>query len=206
MVKKIRFLVLGVLIFIFSNKITAQTFQAGLIGGINLSQLHGDGLAGFNQIGINVGGRVAITPRERWMYSLDLAFSQKGSNKSTDDSPAIEFQSFRLNYTEAALMASFLDWLEEDSSDEFYKLHFHGGVAWGRLLGFKVEDIFGQDISDNEDFNKNMVDLLLGATFFINKNFGINGQYSYTVNNVRKNKDMGALQGRTLTFRALYMF
>ena len=51
MLKKFRILVLGVLIFIFSNKISAQTFDAGLIGGINLSQLHGDGLAGFNQIG-----------------------------------------------------------------------------------------------------------------------------------------------------------
>jgi len=206
MLKKFRILVIGVLVFIFSKNINAQTFEAGLLGGINLSQLHGDGLAGFNQIGINAGGRVAVIPNERWMWSMDLIFSQKGSNKSTDDNPSIEFQSFRLNYTEAALMTSYLDWLEVDSENEFYKLHFHGGLAWGRLLNFKVVDIDDIDISDTEDFSKNMFDLLLGATFYINKNFGINGQFAYTINNVRKDKNEQSLQGRTLTFRAVYMF
>ena len=206
MLNKIRFFGLLALIFFFSNNTQAQTFQAGLLGGINLSQLHGDGLAGFNQIGINAGGRVAVIPNERWMWSMDLVFSQKGSNKSNDDNPSIEFQSFRLNYTEVPIMVSFLDWLEEDAEEEYYKLHFHGGVAWGRLLDFTVKDINDLDISDSQDFNRNMFDLILGATFFINKKFGITGQYAYTINNVRKDKSEQSLQGRTLTFRGVYMF
>lgn len=206
MLKYLRIILLCAVCFIFSKNIYAQTFEAGLIAGMNLSQLHGDGLAGFNQIGLNFGGRVAVTPVEKWKWSLDFLYSQKGSNKGSDDPASIPFDSFRLNYTEVNFMVHFLDWREEDTEDEFYKLHFDFGVAWGRLLDFKVKDIFGTDISESQDFNKNMLDIILGATFYINNNIGVNGQYSYTVNNVRKDKEEQSLAGRTLTFRILYMF
>ena len=206
MLKYLRILMLSGLVFIFSKNTNAQTFEAGILAGVNLSQLHGDGLAGFNQIGLNAGGRVAITPSERWKWSLDLVFSQKGSNKSADDNPSIEFESFRLNYTEVPIMVHFMDWLEEDADEEFYKLHFHAGVAWGRLLDFKVINVQGEDISDSQNFNRNMIDLLFGATFFINSKFGITGQYSVTINNVRKDQTEQSLQGRTLTFRGIYLF
>ncbi len=204
MLKYIRIIGLCSLFFIFSNNTQAQTFQAGLIGGINLSQLHGDGLAGFNQIGINAGGRVSITPVDKWMWSLDLLFSQKGSNKGADDPLSIPFESFRLNYTEVPIMVHYLDWISEDG--DYYKLHFDGGASWGRLLDFTVIDSDGIDISESQDFNKNMFDLMIGATFYINKNIGINGQYSYTINNVRNDKNAQSLAGRTLTFRAIYLF
>ena len=206
MLKYLRIFLLCGVCFIISKSIKAQTFEAGVIAGINLSQLHGDGLAGFNQIGLNFGGRVAITPVEKWKWSLDFLYSQKGSNRGPDDPASIELESFRLNYTEVNLMVHFLDWREEDTENEFHKLHFDFGLSWGRLLDFKVKDVFGTDISELQDFNKNMFDIIAGATFYINENIGINGQYSYTVNNVRKDKDEQSLAGRTLTFRVLYMF
>lgn len=206
MLKYLKFVVLVFSIFIFSKNTQAQTFNAGLLAGFNLSQLHGDGLAGFNQIGVNVGGRVAVIPNERWMWTLDLTFSQKGSNKSSEDPRNLPFESFRLNYTEVPFMVHYLDWLDEDGDEPFYKLHFHGGFAWGRLLDFTVKDIDGIDVTDTQDFNRNMFDLIIGATFWINPKIGINGQYAYTVNNVRKDSSEQSLAGRTLTFRGIYMF
>ncbi|MEM6965342.1 MAG: outer membrane beta-barrel protein [Bacteroidota bacterium] len=204
-----KYLKIGTLIFsifIFSKNAQAQTFKAGLLAGFNLSQLHGDDLAGFNQIGFNAGGRVAVTPNERWMWTLDLTFSQKGSNKSTNDPLSAPFENFRLNYTEVPLMVHYLDWLDEDGDTPFYKLHFHGGFAWGRLLDFTVRDIDGIDVSDSQDFNRNMFDLIAGATFWINPKIGVNGQYAFTVNNVRNDSNEQSLAGRTLTFRGIYMF
>ena len=101
-------------------------------------------------------------------------------------------------------MVSYLDWL--DDSAEFYKLHFTGGISLGRLVTFNVKDIDDIDITDQQDFTKNNMDLIVGATFYINKNIGINGQYSYTVFNVRKDKNAQSLAGRTLSFRCVYMF
>lgn len=205
MLKILKIFLLAISIFIVSNHTQAQTFEAGLIGGINLSQLHGDGLAGFNQIGLNVGGRVAIQTSERWKWNIDLLFSQKGSNKSADD-PSNFFDSYRLNYAEVPIMVSFLDWLDATGDGDFYKLHFTGGVAIGRLVDFKVIDALGTDVTDLQNFNRFSVDLIAGATYFINPHIGINAQYSFATLDVRKEKEEQSLAGRTLTFRAIYMF
>ena len=62
------------------------------------------------------------------------------------------------------------------------------------------------DITDQQDFNKTSLDLIVGATYFINQHIGINAQYSYAALDVNKDKNAGSLAGRTLTFRAIYMF
>lgn len=205
MLNFIKIIALTFCVFIFSKNTHAQTFKAGLIGGVNLSQLHGDGLAGFNQIGLNVGGRIAVQTSDRWLWNIDILFSQKGSNKSADD-PNSFFDSYRLNYAEVPIMISFLDWAVEKDNGLFYKLHFTGGVAIGRLVDFKVIDALGTDVTDLQNFNRFSVDLIAGATYFINPHIGINAQYSYALLDVRKEKEAQSLAGRTLTFRAIYMF
>ncbi len=192
--------------FIFSKNAHSQTFEAGLIGGVNLSQLHGDGLAGFNQIGLNVGGRVAVQTSDRWKWNIDILFSQKGSTKGKDDPLSIPFDKYRLNYAEVPIMVSFLDWLDETDENEYYKLHFTAGVSVGQLVNFKVIDALGQDVTELQNFNETAIDLILGATYFINQNIGINAQYSYALLDVRKEKEAQSLSGRTLTFRTIYMF
>ena len=205
MLKFIKIIALTFCVLIFSENTYAQTFEAGLIGGVNLSQLHGDGLAGFNQIGLNVGGRIAVQTSERWKWNIDILFSQKGSNKSADD-PNSFFDSYRLNYAEVPIMISFLDWADDSEDGNFYKLHFTGGIAVGRLVNFKVVDALGTDVTDFQNFNRFSIDLIAGATYFINQHVGINAQYSFATLDVRKEKEAQSLAGRTLTFRAIYMF
>ena len=74
------------------------------------------------------------------------------------------------------------------------------------MVDFKVIDVLGQDVSDLQEFNKISVDLIVGATYFINPNIGINAQYSFAALDVRKEKQAQSLAGRTLTFRTIYMF
>lgn len=206
MLNLIKIIVLPLCFFIFSKNTHAQTFEAGLIGGINLSQLNGDNLAGFNQIGLNVGGRVAVQTSERWRWNVDILFSQKGSNKGKDDPQSAPFDSYRLNYVEVPIMISFLDWLDQEDEREYYKLHFTAGFSVGQMVDFKVIDVLGQDVSDLQEFNKISVDLIVGTTYFINPNIGINAQYSFAALDVRKEKQAQSLAGRTLTFRTIYMF
>jgi len=206
MLNFIKIIALTFCVFIFSKNIHAQTFEAGLIGGVNLSQLNGDNLAGFNQIGLNVGGRVAVQTSDRWKWNIDILFSQKGSNKGKDDPRSAPIDKYRLNYAEVPIMISFLDWLDEVDGKEYYRLHFTAGLSIGRLVDFKVIDALGQDLTDSQNFNKTSLDLIVGATYFINEHIGINAQYSYAALDVRKDKQAQSLAGRTLTFRGIYMF
>lgn len=207
MLRYFKLLILCGLVFIFSKKETqAQTFQAGIIAGVNLSQLNGDDLIGFNQIGLNVGGRVVVDFGEKWRWNLDILFSQKGSNKGKDDPSSAAIDLYRLNYAEVPIMISYKDWLDDSGDTEFYKLHFTTGFSVGRLVDFKVVDFVGQDISDLQDFKKTAIDLIVGATYYINEHIGINVQYSVAILDVRAIKEQQSLAGRTLTIRGIYMF
>jgi hypothetical protein len=206
MLNFIKIITLTFCVFIFSKNAHAQTFEAGLIGGINLSQLHGDGLAGFNQIGLNVGGRIAVQTSERWKWNIDLLFSQKGSSKGKDDLRSAPIDDYRLSYAEIPIMISFLDWADDSEDGSFYKLHFTGGIAIGSLVNFEVIDALGTDVTDLQNFNRFSLDLIVGATYFINEHIGINAQYAFAVLDVRKEKEKQSLAGRTLTFRTIYMF
>ena len=90
--------------------------------------------------------------------------------------------------------------------DRIKKVKFKFRYHDGRLVDFKVIQIDGMDITDQQEFNKTSLDLIVGATYFINDHIGINAQYSYATLDVRKIKEAQSLSGRTLTFRAIYMF
>ena len=41
-----------------SSDSKALSFNGGIVGGATLSQIHGDGIGGFNQLGYNLGATV----------------------------------------------------------------------------------------------------------------------------------------------------
>ena len=189
------------ILFFQKNNIQAQTFEGGLIVGFNLSQLDGDDLVGWNRIGLNVGGRVAINPYEQWKINLDLLFSQKGSSATPEQFSS--YDKVRLNYVEIPLQVNFMDWLDEDG---FYRLHFLAGFSYSQLVSFKVLRQDGTDTTDLEDYKNWNANLQIGATYFLNENFGINGQYSLGLLSVDNDPGAGFFRDRALTFRGIYMF
>ena len=202
MQKYFKWIVLSILILILSNtEIKGQTFEGGLIVGFNLSQLDGDNLAGWNRIGLNVGGRVAITPYEKWKFNVDILFSQKGSSRTPEQFS--DYDKVRLNYVEIPLHVSYMDWLDEKG---FYKLHFLTGFSYSQLVGFKVIRIDGTDSTDIEDYKKWNANFQLGATYFLKENIGINVQYALGLLSVDNDPDSGFFRDRSWASRLIYMF
>lgn len=56
------------------------TFNGGFFGGATLSQVHGDGIGGFNKAGFHSGVVVEIS-RENRMLQLGVVYNQKGSRR-----------------------------------------------------------------------------------------------------------------------------
>ncbi len=172
-----------------------QRFRGGLIAGINMAQIDGDRLYGYNKLGFNAGVKVNTILTERWQLSLELIYSQQGSSRSKNDLGS-SYQRFNLNYVEVPVMINFLDW----------KLHFSGGLVYGRLIDFTVEDIFGEDITDAEEFNDNALSYILGATYFINDNWGASIHWQRSLMNMEGDPDDSDLLGKHILIRGVYMF
>jgi len=201
------------LLFIFpligqAQEALPQRFKAGILAGFNTAQIDGDLSAGFNKFGIIGGLRGVTILSEKMELSLELLYSQRGS-KSDADEFGIPFK-ISLNYVEVPVVFNYLDWQEADG--EYYKLHFHAGFSYGRLLNFSIDGGTSGLLELSNFFRQNDVSFLVGATFYANKHLGITARYSRSIfplferddNNTTPNS--GAFIGYFFTFHTVYMF
>lgn len=197
MMKNISFLVLISVLLTFGlvQQAQAQRFKAGLIGGVNLAQLDGDKLTGFNKIGFNAGARVSAVLHERWQLSIEMLYAQQGSSRTKDDDLSSIYDKIRLNFVEVPVMINFLEW----------KFHVSAGFSYARLINFEVIDYTGTDTSDLQNFNSNIFSGILGATYYFNEHIGLNVRWSKYFNDLSGEGD-NQLIGRIIGIRGIYMF
>ncbi len=176
-----------------------QTFEAGLILGVNASQVNGDFLAGYDKLGLHTGLKVRVSTWEHIEWSVELLLSQRGSRPDifTEDSRKIH-----LNYVEIPILIGFKDW----QKDDFYKIRFEGGFSYGRLVGHKFSF---QGVEEQiDEFNNNDFSLVIGAALFTSEKLGFSFRYTHSVTPLLNNKnsiEFARLRGFFLTFRSIYM-
>lgn len=153
----------------------AQTFKAMVVIGGNLSQIDGDKLGGFNKLGLNTGLRVSADLNDRWSLSTEFLYSQQGASAVPTDNITSIYDKIRLQFVEVPLMVNFSDW----------KILASGGVSFNRLAKYAVKDIFGDNITDSENYNDNLFSIVLGATFFLTEKWALNIRWSKSMNNLR---------------------
>ncbi len=182
-----------------------QRFKAGLVLGMNTAQIDGDDSAGFHKFGIVGGLRGVVILTDKMELSMEMLFSQRGSRSSSNDPNVFPFK-ITLNYIEVPVAFNYLDWLEGDG--EYYKLHFHAGFSYGRLLSQSSDDLTLSQLG--EFFRTNDVSLLAGATFYANKHIGITARYSRSLFPLFERTDNSPnadpLIQYFFTFHAVYMF
>tara|TARA_B100000427_G_scaffold237498_1_gene200365 strand:+ start:42 stop:686 length:645 start_codon:yes stop_codon:yes gene_type:complete len=64
-----------------SSDSKALQFKGGVIGGITMSQIHGDGVGGFNKLGVNAGFTIQVLNSKYRGVNLGVIYNQKGSRK-----------------------------------------------------------------------------------------------------------------------------
>jgi hypothetical protein len=90
------------------SKPSSRKFNGGLYIGAVTSQMSGDGLGGWNKLGLNAGGFVAMRINENIGLNVALGFINKGSKKPADTKNGDTFvYIFRLNYIEMPLLLVF---------------------------------------------------------------------------------------------------
>tara|TARA_B110000444_G_scaffold158325_1_gene147992 strand:- start:519 stop:1160 length:642 start_codon:yes stop_codon:yes gene_type:complete len=56
-------------------------FNGGVIGGVTLSQIHGDGYGGFNKLGYNIGAVVEMRRSKSRAVQICVLYNEKGSRR-----------------------------------------------------------------------------------------------------------------------------
>lgn len=193
---KLNLMLLVAALTFFASFAQAQRFQGGITAGFNMSQLDGDRLAGYNQIGLVGGLRAAALLTDKWQLSLELLYSQLGSDRSRNDDPFSIYDNIRLNFVEAPVLVSFIDW----------KFRVYTGGSYSRLINYKVIDVLGEDITDDQTFNPDMFCLIFGAAFHFSEKFVLDVRWSRHLNSLQADKGDGRILGRQVSIRGVYLF
>lgn len=175
--------------------LAAQTFRASLLAGGNFSQIDGDELFGYHQLGLNAGLRVVAVLNERWRVGPEILFSQQGARRNSNSLNVSPFDEFRLNTLEVPLMVYFKDW----------RLTAEAGLSYQNLFSYEVISSAGEDITAATELRSHLLALKAGVTFFLTPRAGLNFRFSRHLTDVDVDNRLNtSFKGKSISVRFVY--
>lgn len=181
--------------------VSGQTFRAALLGGINMAQIDGDNLAGFDKVGWNAGVKAYAFLQPEWSLSFELLYAEKGAKTSRVDRSFGRNSNLTLTYAEIPLLVHYHD---------KNGMIFGAGVSYSQLFRFtRIEN--GIDTSERDPVPSDRDWNIMGEiTFVIRNHFGINGRVAYSLwpiaYNPNSNLKSGGMVNNIATLRFSYIF
>lgn len=186
-----------------------RTFYAGLIGGINMTQVDGDYYAGYRKPGLNVGAISYVKLKPHLALSMELLYSQKGAKSDLSrpfakDSAIITRYRLNLNYAEIPVMINYFDQR---------KSHAGIGISYSRLIG--ATESMTTDPALNPDFSKypfkkQDIQAVAGAQLHVWKGLFLNIRFQYSLVPARSDIPVGFARAKQYnnlwTVRLMYLF
>lgn len=170
-----------------------KRFNAGVVAGLNSSELGGKDLDDF--IGWNAGAIGVASVTKHLHISLELLWSQNGDYLNPEFFPDLNYSEVKLNFIEVPIQINYQLQQNEELNDR--KGWLRVGFTFAHLLDYKIEanniDVSNQIIWEKD--NSFLVNF--GGAFFLNKNWGINIRMSFST----YSKDLIP----TFAFRGIYL-
>ncbi len=144
---------------------SAQVFKTGLIAGLNGSQIEGDGYGGYHKLGFIGGGFVNTDLSEKISTQFEIYFINKGSFKAAHpDKGDYDKFSLNINYIEIPISLRYT----------YHKFKFEAGMYYAKLLGYHIEDEFGEVFVNRFPFKSYDFGGLIGINYELNDYFSVN--------------------------------
>lgn len=155
-------------------------FGAGVIAGVQFTQLDGDNYTGYDLPGLSIGARGVIRLTRRDEVRMELLYSQQGSRVENGTGRTYnnaKERILRLNYAEVPIV--FFHQVGRQKQNR--GTGFEVGFSYGRLLNFSIEEPFLNnrwesyaEISDR--FNSNQLSAVVGLTHRFSSNIEISAR------------------------------
>ncbi len=184
-----------ILFLCFLTASYAQEIKVDAIAGFNASQLDGDRMAGFNKLGLLLGGSTGLNLKENFQVEFRILYSQKGS-RFTDKDP-IDLN-YRLNYLDFPLVFQYR--LDKKLFELAENIELEAGLQFSYLLAAKEGDPLIGFVRLYDAFEPRIYGFILGCSYNYDRyTFRLNFQRSL----VSTNKFLSFLD-RTLSFTLAY--
>ena len=200
------------MLILSSSPAYSQRFSAGIVGGLNASQIDGDLLAGFDKVGLTGGVKTVINFESVFDLNVEFLFTQRGSRPDIFNPEYDPDINITLNYAEIPVYFTLGDWWQEE--EQYHKVSAHAGLSYGRLISARTFDYYNQPLHSLDNlvpyFNDNDLSWLVGASYMMSKKWGVTGRYTRGITPLlspeKHNLAIDRLLSYYLTFRIEYYF
>ncbi len=178
-----------------------QVFRAGVMAGLNISQIEGDGFAGYNKAGPAFGIFVNTFFLDDLAGQVEINYSSKGSQRNTTIEDPRYFR-IEMHYVEIPLLARYF--LPAGFSVE-------SGLSGGYLFSSRERDEVSE-IPIITPFRKTEFAFIAGASWHITQSLELNSRFSYSILPVRQHAGGGTYRwnrgqnNNVIAFAVRYQF
>ena len=153
-------------------------FNAGVIAGLNFSELEGSNLTDYYGINAGIIGTAKLS--ENVQIGMELLFSQNGEYILPTFYPKIDYGDIWLNHIEIPVH---LDWLVNIFRKEAYhQYNFNLGIAYTRIFSYSAEDIHKNDVTNLAVYrDKDAWQAQGGITYHFTEKLGLNMKASLPI-------------------------
>lgn len=170
------FLALYVVGDIQAQEATDRQFNPYLSAGLTSSQISGDQLRGFDQLGVNLGLGIELELNSQWRPRMEIQFDQRGSRKNArPDEGDLESYLLRLNYVQVPLSIGYLNG----------KTGFELGIAPAYLLSLNEENEFGSVEGLGREFKSYDLSGLAGIRYRFHESWELSTRFAQSFIPVR---------------------
>lgn len=175
------YIILSVALFYFNTtSVSAQSrFKASILGGLNLSQIHGDRQDGYRKKGLSLGltGSMILAPD--FDICTELLYNERGATaKSETEVRSEHFASnISLQYSEVALLAHY--YFRPRVAENFYGQSFKIGFSYGKLLKSQTQVFQNQKMIDTiakaltQNYSKNDISVVASWSFYLSSRLSV---------------------------------
>jgi len=204
--------VLFIVLFVFAANSYGQRIMGAMIGGFNTTNVQGDDVFGFHKIGLNAGAAAFVPLGEKWSFSLETSYTEKGSyhakgGRGMDYMKKHDYNEYKLklNYLEVPVLIHYED-------RNFLKAGT--GVSYSRLIAASEwEDgvrIATTTLNDGP-YDLNDFSWVFDVQLPIYKQLKLDARYSFSILKIRERyfynaDDTRKQYNQVLSFRAVWIF
>jgi len=173
-----------------------ERFNAGLIIGMNASQVDGDYYKGFNKYGLTAGIRGITRLKPNFDFNVEILYSKKGSkifhNRYATPGRAGERRFIDLTYVDVPFFFKLMSPTKESS------FHIEFGAIYSRLFNSKIQENVANNPSEFvyaeiiDDFDDSEISVLGGIGFTWQNGLSINYRYVFSAKNFYRGDAFGS--------------
>lgn len=156
--------------------VNAQDFNFGLQFGIVPSQVDGDGMTGYNKIGLTAGCFVTRDITKDVFLYTDLSFTMKGSKVAS---------SKNVNFDQLEISANYIDWGIYAGYRFTDKINLKAGLIPSVLIYSNEKTPAGNESLEDEKFRAFNMLVSGGLSYHFSKHFAVNATYNYSIFSIR---------------------